>query len=185
MGNKTSLNVYIKYLDCLEPFKIFTITNLRKGEVVRNDEPHMRLQTTNFTTIELGTAKDNIAFENVSNGDNSINGEIIGTGDVMEYYSCKLHFTKLSDSNDCSKCKKLVDDKQILKDYRVEIYIEERKIQDIESEETNVVEILFFKRVLGGRPSETIDELVGKKVKVDYNVDDAGRFIGIALAAIK
>ena len=52
----------------------------------------------------------------------------------------------------------------------MEIYIEERKIQDIESEETNVVEILFFKRVLGGRPSETIDELVGKKVKVDYNV---------------
>ena len=77
----------------------------------------------------------------------------------------------------------MVDDDKILEDYRVELYIEEKKEASDEGE-TNVVEVLFFKRVLGGRSSEDIDALVTCKVRVDYNIDDSGRFIGFAMCIL-
>ena len=41
-GDIASINLYSKHLNQLQLFKIYTITNLRKGEVTKNEETNMR-----------------------------------------------------------------------------------------------------------------------------------------------
>ena len=79
-GDTASINLYSNYLNCLEPFNIYTLTNLRKGEVTKNDKTQMRLHTTGFTKIEDGNMDDSINFQKIDNGDESITGEVIGFG---------------------------------------------------------------------------------------------------------
>ena len=42
-GNTTSLNLYSKQIDKVEVFKIYNISNLRKGDVVKDGKTYMRL----------------------------------------------------------------------------------------------------------------------------------------------
>ena len=73
-GNTSSINLYSNNLNTLTPFKIFSIANLRKGEVTKNEETKMRLHTTNFTKIDAGTLDDVINFKDVGNGDDTVTG---------------------------------------------------------------------------------------------------------------
>ena len=182
-GNKTSINLYSKFLDHLEPFKIFKLNNIRKSEITKNEITEMRLHTTGFTRIKEVTEEESAMFNNVTNGDAAITGELIGTGDITTYKSCQLHFTKLSDKNECPKCLKSLSDKEIINDYRLELYIEEAR--NDEESEANVVEILIFKRNLPVEFRENIDDkiedLLNKKMRVDFNIDDASRNIAISI----
>ena len=84
-GNTTSINLYSNYLNRLEPFKIFTIINLRKGEVTKDNGKKMRLHTTGFTKIENGSTEDSMNFQKIGNR------TIIGFGDLSTYQSCRMH----------------------------------------------------------------------------------------------
>ena len=186
-GDTTSIKLYSNYLDKLEQYKIFTITNLKKGEVTQNDERKMRLHTTNFTKIEVGTMEDTINFQHIGNGDESITGMVIGFGDIVVYQSCKAHFKKLDDDLKCPKCDKDLRPEEIIEDFRSEVYIEDLKAE-ISDSGTEVKEIVFFKRALDNlqdfpktQVEKKIGDLEGKIVKIDYNIDYAGRFIAITI----
>ena len=187
-GNTASINLYSNYLNTLKPFKIFTITNLRKGEVTKNDETKMRFHTTGFTKIEVGTMEDSMNFKQIGNGDESITGAIIGFGDLSIYQSCKVHFKKLDETNSCPKCDKELKDEDILEDFRAEIYIEAQN-GNLNDEETEVKQILIFKRTIDIKQGEDIEEklnsMTGKMVKIDFNSDDAERFIAVSIDMIE
>jgi hypothetical protein len=187
-GDKASINLYGKYIDSLELFKIFTITNTRKGEVTKDDETKMRLHTTGFTKVEHGTLEDSINFKEVGNADQSITGEVIGFGDLAIYNSCKLHYKKLDENNNCPRCNKDLKDDEILEDFRTEIYIEAKR-SDITDEESEVKQILAFKKALNIKPDDNIeeklDEMTGKTLTIDFNSDDAERFIAVSIQLSK
>ena len=153
--------------------------NLRKGEITKNEEVQMRLHTTSFSKIEAGTAQESILFEGIRSGDAMIEGELIGIGEIKKYQSCKIHFCKVNDESDCPKCMSKLTEKNIIDDFRMDLYVEERG--SVENGEATVAEILLFKKTLSSHHSENIedkvDELVNKKIRVDYNIDDAGRKI--------
>ena len=186
--NSSCINLYSKHLNSLEPFKIYTIANLRKSEVNKNDETKMRLHTTGFTKIEVGTMEDSINFQNISNGDKSIIGEVIGYGDLVIYQSCKLHYKKIDENFKCPRCDTELNQEKIIEDCRTEIYIETKKEDDNE-DDTDVKEILIFKRVLdleqGDNIEEHLNNLTGQTVKMDYNIDDAERFIAVSIQLVK
>ena len=180
MGNTSSINLYSHYLNTLTPFNIFSITNIRKGEVTKNDETKMRLHTTNFTKIEAGTLEDVLNFKDVGNGDETVTGTIIGFGELSIYNSCKQHFKKLDGNNKCPTCNVELKEEDVLEDFRVELYMEVSN-----NEETDVKEILIFKRVLNLEEGANIDEklntLTDQKAKIDYNTDDDQRFIAVSV----
>ena len=189
-GDTASMNLYSKYLNSVEPFKIFTITNMRKGEVTKNDETKMRLHTTGFTKIEPGTMEDSINFKQVGNGDESITGEVIGFGEISIYPSCKLHYKKLDENNNCPSCNKELEDDEILDDFRTEIYIEAKSNNLPDNDmESDVKQILAFKKALDIKQGENIEEklegMTGKTVKIDFNADDAKRFIAVSIQLIE
>ena len=178
-GNKTSLNLYQKFLGALEISQIYKVRNLRKGEITKNEEVQMRLHTTSFSKIEAGTAQESILFEGIRSGDAMIEGELIGIGEIKKYQSCKIHFCKVNDESDCPKCMSKLTEKNIIDDFRMDLYVEESG--SVENGEATVAEILLFKKTLSSHHSENIedkvDDLVNKKIRVDYNIDDAGRRI--------
>lgn len=186
-GDTTSINLYSKHLNQLELFKIYTITNLRKGEVTKNEETNMRLHTTGFTKIEDGNMEDSVNFQSVGNGDGSISGVVIGFGDITFYQSCKRHYSKLDDDLKCPKCNLELKSEETLEDFRSELYIE-GKIEDSPNDETEVKEITFFKKALDKSQDYTQDDienqlngLTGKTAKIDYNTDDADRLIAVSI----
>ena len=189
-GETTSINLYSKYVNQLTPFNIYTIMNLRKAEVTKNDETKMRLHTTGFTKIEDGDVQDSMNFQNLTNGDETITGVVIGFGEISLYQSCKLHYRKLDDDLKCPKCDNEISSADILEDFRTEVYIE---ASNDENKETDVKEIVVFKRALDIKLKENteeqiegkLDELTGHTMKVDYNVDDANRFIAVSIQMMK
>ena len=187
-GNTTSINLYSNYLNSLELFKIFTLTNLRKSEVTKNEETKMRLHTTGFTKIEGGTIEDAMNFKQIGNGDESITGEIIGFGELSIYQSCKIHYKKVDEDNNCPKCNKELKDDQMLEDLRTEIYIEAQD-ENSNDEESEVKQILAFKRILDIKQGEDIEEklnsMTGKRAKIDFNIDEAERFIAVSIQMIE
>ena len=180
-GNKTSLNLYSKFLNKLEPLKVYKLTNIRRGEIVKNDMPTMRLHTTGFTRIEPGSVQECMMFENVRNGDATIHGQLIGIGDILNYRSCKTHFKKVSEDDECSKCRKNLTDEELTDDFRFEMYIEENERN--EDGDSAVIEILVFKRTLkqeyATNVEEKMNEMVNKKLIVIYNIDDASRNVAV------
>ena len=194
VGNTSSINLYSKYLHSLEPFKIYTLTCLRKGEVQKNDETKMRLHTTNFTKIENGNIEDSLNFQHIGNGDKSITGVVIGCGDLAIYQSCKLHYKKVDENLKCPTCDKELKNEEILEDCRTEVYVEaekgdDAKVESEEEEDDDVKGILIFKRVLNLEDGESVEEhlerITGQKVKVDYNTDDAERSIAVSISLVK
>ena len=183
-GNLSSINLYNKHLNALQPFNIFTITNLRKAEVTKNDETKMRLHTTGFTKIEEGSMEDVMNFRDVGNGEDFITGTIIGFGDPTTYNSCKQHYKKLDDQNKCPSCDKELKQEDTVMDFRTELYME------VTNEgENDVKEILMFKRVLGFEQDENIEEklnsLTGKKAKIDFNTDNDQKFIAVSFEILQ
>ena len=187
-GDNSSINLYSKHLNRLEPFKIYTITNLRKGEVIKNEETKMRLHTNSFTKIEDGTIEDSMNFKQIGNGDQSVTGTVIGYGDISIYQSCKLHYKKIDENLKCPNCETELNKDGILDDCRTELFIEAEK-GDKDEEESDVKEILIFKRVLAIKEGENIEEhlneLTGHMVKIDYNIDNAERFIAVSIDLVK
>ena len=188
-GDTTSLNLYSNYLNKLEQFKIYTIMNLRKGEVTKNEETKLRLHTTGYTKIEDGTMEDSVNFKDIGNADETITGMVIGIGEITFYQSCKLHYKKLDEDLKCPTCDKDLEGDAILQDFRSEIYIE---ADSGDSEETDVKEITFFKKALDkslrftqDNAEKKLNELPGKTAKVDYNIDEASRFIAVSLKLIQ
>ena len=191
-GDSGTLNIYSNYVNRLEPFSIYTFKNLKKGEVTKSDETKMRLHTTNFTKIESGSSEDVINFTNVSNGDETIIGQIVACGEVSLYKSCKLHYKKVDEENTCPKCESQLTEKDLVIDFRLEIYLEVHQNND--EEEIDVKEIMVFKRVLNSMiddcQEKDIDQkvnnqLTGKTAKVDYKIDEADRLIAVSLAIVK
>ena len=186
-GDVASINLYSNYLNKLDLYKIFTISNLRKGEVNKDDVTKMRLHTTGSTKIEVGSTDDSLNFNDIGNGDESITGVVIGFGDITLYLSCKKHYKKLDDDSRCPKCEQEVSKDDILEDFRSELYIESIN-NDMNDEETEVKEIIFFKRAFSepknfpqDQVEEKLGELEGKTVKIDYNIDDADKLIAVTI----
>ena len=186
-GDNASINLYSKYLNRLEPFKIYTMTNLRKGEVITNGVKKTRLHTTGFTKIGDGNMDDSLNFQHISNGDDSITGVVIGFGETTFYDSCKMHHSKLDNEKNCPKCNKELDLEDILEDFRAELYLE-GKMEDSQPGDIEVKEIIFFKRALVNSQDYTKDnieeqlgELTGKTAKVDYNIDDSNRLLAVSI----
>ena len=150
----------------------------------------MRLHSTGFTKIEVGTMEDSVNFQNIGNGDESITGVVIGFGDIAIYQSCKVHYNKLDDDLKCPKCNVEIAPDDILEDFRSEVYIEASK-DDNNEDETDVKEIIFFKKALT-RPQdfpqnnieEKLNAFTGKTAKIDYNIDDANRFVAVSIQLI-
>ena len=148
----------------------------------------MRLHTTGFTKIEGGTIEDAMNFKQIGNGDESITGEIIGFGELSIYQSCKIHYKKVDEDNNCPKCNKELKDDQMLEDLRTEIYIEAQD-ENSNDEESEVKQILAFKRILDIKQGEDIEEklnsMTGKRAKIDFNIDEAERFIAVSIQMIE
>ena len=185
-GKSTSINLYSKFINNLKPFQIFVLKNVRKGEVTKDDETQMRLHTTNFTVIENGTDVDVVKFEHIKNGQHQEIGEILGFGDILSYKSCKIHYSKLNEELLCLKCSKVVHDKDIVEDFKTEIYLEVQKEE--ETDEPDVREIIIFRRTIQNLSNEakngTFEDLIGEKAKVDYNQDDGSRLIAVSIELV-
>ena len=180
-GKKTSLNVYSKFIDKLEPYCIFTVKNLRRGSLTKDGNMEMRLHTTNYTLIDEGSSDDVELFKTVRNGDATVEGKLIGYGDIVYYSSCQIHLTKLDASDYCKKCETSIPSAEKVNDFRTEIYIEVKSEED----DADVKDILIFKRAFQFSDSKNIEEnienLVNKSVIVDYNVDIDSRSIAVSL----
>ena len=188
-GNTSSLNLYSKQLNTLEPFKIYSIYGLRKGEVTKNDETKMRLHTTGFTKIENGDIEDLVNFEQVSNGEGSITGKLIGFGEITLYQSCKVHFKKLDDELQCPSCDSNLKNEDTLNDFKAELYIETQGCHD---EEQDIKDITIFKRALNHLLDqnqkdieEQLNKMEGKTAMIDYNKDDSDRLIAVSIKLMK
>ena len=148
---------------------------------MKNDMATMRLHTTGFTRIEPGSVQECMKLENVMNRDASIHGQLIGIGDIIAYRSCKTHLKKVSEDDECSKCRKNLTDEELTDDFRFEMYIEENERN--EDGDSAVIEILVFKRTLKQEYAinveEKMNEMVNKKLIVDYNIDDASRNVAV------
>ena len=186
-GNKTSINLYSKHLDALELFKIYTLLNIRRGEVVKNDQKELRLHTTYNTTISEGSSSKSSLFMQVRNGDATMEGTLIGFGEITTYSSCPIDLKKLDDTDQCSKCMKVIEEAEKIEDFRTTIYVEPK--QEKESDETDVMEVTMFKRALPNIETKDAEEkltaLVNTKIIVDYNIDNDGRFIAISVDLIE
>ena len=147
----------LKLIDNVQVFGIYKFTNLRKGEILKNDELQMRLHTTNFTKLTEGTIDDTLNFKHVINGDHSVVGELIGVGEVTPYKSCKIHLSKISDTDECPKCDKKLAAENINDDFRIEVYIEEKLD---ENEESDVKQILIFKKTFVEKYQNDIDAMI-------------------------
>ena len=187
-GNTGCMNLYSQYVNSLELFKVWTFKNLRKGEVTKNEETHMRLHTTTFTKIENASIEDALNFQGIGNGQFTLTGQIIGCGEVSLYRSCKVHYNKVDDESNCPKCQNKVPESDIFSDFRLDMYIQVHKNAE-EEEDIEVKEITVFKRALISRLENCsdddvelmIDGLTGKAVKIDYNVDESERLIAVSL----
>ena len=152
----------------------------------------MRLHTTNFTQINNGDLEDSMNFQKVDNGDESAVGEVIGFGAISVYKSCKIHFRKLDDDLNCSKCNREIDINDVIEDFRSEIYIETSN-KNIDENDIDVKEIVIFKKSLDAQfdsnteeyIEEELNKMTGWKVKVDYNIDDANRYIAVTIKKIE
>ena len=179
-GKTTSINLYSKYIDTLEPFYIYTLSNLRKGEVNKNDVSQMRLHTTNFTQVKPSTAEDDLKFQHIANGDRSEEGEILGFGEMMFYLSCRTHHSKLNDEQMCPKCQSHLRDDQTVEDFKTEIYIELKSNDEEDSPE--VIEVVLFRRTVQHlMEKDDIEPLIGARIKIDCNVDEADRLIAVKM----
>ena len=185
-GKKTSVNLYSKLIDNVQVFGIYKFTNLRKGEILKNDELQMRLHTTNFTKLTEGTIDDTLNFKHVINGDQSVVGELIGVGEVTSYKSCKFHLSKISDTDKCPKCDKKLAAEDINDDFRIEVYIEEKLD---ENEESDVKQIMIFKKAFVEKYQNDIDataqELLAKRIRIDYNVETGSRYIAVSIELVE
>ena len=188
-GNSASLNLYAEYMDRLELFQVYIFKNLRKAEIVKKDEVAMRLHTTSFTKIENCTTEDSLNFQNVGNGSETLMGQIIGCGEFVTYKSCNLHYKKIYEELNCPRCESKVKEENVAKDFRIEMYIQVSK-KEGDDQEMDVKEVLMFKRVLGSllqcyedeeEMEDKVNQLSGMDVKIDYNVDDAGRLIAVSI----
>ena len=96
------------------------------------------------------------------------------------------HFTKVAGC--ITRCDTELQEKDILDDCRTELYIETHEGKDTE-DNSDVKEILIFKRVLAIKEGENIEEhlneLTGHMVKIDYNIDNAERFIAVSIDLVK
>ena len=146
-GNRASLNLYGDIIDKLELFNVKIIKNLRKCEITKADETTMRLHTTTFTKIENCTTEDSFNFQNVGNGEATLTGQVIGCGELVNYYSCKVHYKKVDDQFHCPKCETKVEEKDTLKDFRLDLYVQISNNEPAETE-IDVKEVLIFKRVV-------------------------------------
>ena len=186
-GNKTSINLYSKFIDHLEPLKIYKLVNIRKADITKNEKTEMRLHTTGFTRIGPSTEEDWNKFEDVKIADDVIEGKLIGVGDITSYNSCKLHYTKLSEEDECAKCMKYLKDADIQRDYRLELYVEDKGV-NVDSD-ADVVEILIFKRNVPTEYRDNIEEkveaLLNQDMRIDYNIDDANRKIAVSVKLIE
>ena len=112
-----------------------------------------------------------------------VDGELIGVGEMKYYPSCKIHFTKVNDNNECSKCEKSLTENDVLEDCRVEMYLEDKNSN--KNDEVNVIEILAFRKTLDpqytGNIQKTVDDLMNKTMKIQYNIDDAKRNIAVTV----
>ena len=84
------------------------------------------------------------------------------------------------DSEDyCPKCEKVIELTDRIHDFRTEPYIESKPEKG--SDEPNVQDIIIFKRTFKFEDSDNIEEkmeeLVNKRVKIDYNIDSDERSI--------
>ena len=72
-------------------------------------------------------------------------------------------------------------DEELTDDFRFEMYIEENERN--EDGDSAVIEILVFKRTLkqeyAKNVEEKMNEMVNKKLIVDYNIDNASRNVGV------
>jgi len=123
-------------------------------------------------------------FMQVRNGDATMEGTLIGFGEITTYSSCPID---LDDMDQCSKCMKVIKDAEKIEDFRTTIYVEPK--QEKESDETDVMEVTIFKRALANIKTNNAEEkltaLVNTKIIVDYNIDNDGRFIAISVDLIK
>ena len=119
------------------------------------------------------------------NGDESVVGELIGVGEVTSYKSCKFHLSKISDTDKCPKCDKKLAAEDINDDFRIEVYIEEKLD---ENEESDVKQILIFKKTYQKYQNDidaTIQELLAKRIKIDYNVEADSRYIAVSIELLE
>ena len=156
--------------------------------MTKNDETQMRLHTTSFTKIEDGDIEDIVNFEQVSNGEGSITGTLLGIGEITAYQSCKVHYKKIDDELQCPSCESSLKNEDILNDFKAEIYIE---TQGCNAEEKDIKDITIFKRTLNHlldqnqkTIEEQLNEMEGKTAMIDYNKDD-DRLIAVSIKLIK
>ena len=86
---------------------------------------------------------------------------MLGFGDIQTYTSCKIHYKKLDEDNKCPKCNLDLPAENILQDFRSEVYVETTS-GDKHDEESQVKEIIFFKKALSNSQDYTEDKVEGK-----------------------
>ena len=153
--------------------------------MVKDGTTYMGLHCNSFTKIEDGTYGDIVSFKEVANGDKSVHGKIIGFGETLTYKSCRIHHSRLDEENKCP-WNQVMKDEYIVDAFKTEIYIEvDGNPQDGEED---VLEITVFKRIvfelMQDLTSVTVENLIGKSVKMDYNIDDAKRFIAVSIVLL-
>ena len=71
-------------------------------------------------------------------------------------------------------------------DFRIEVYIEEKLD---ENEESDVKQILIFKKTFVEKYQNDIDatiqELLAKRIKIDYNVEADSRYIAVSIELLE
>ena len=111
----------------------------------------------------------------------------MGIGVLNSYESCPVHHTKVDEDQLCPKCDKVLTVYEREEDFKVSAYIEvgiinmtpDELVDCIqgEAQESDVKEVLIFKRTLDQHFSGKLDNLINKKVIIDCNFDDADRLI--------
>ena len=167
------------------------LENIWKGEESKNNETMMRFHTTKFSRIEDSKVEVLKKFKNISNGDHSLTGQVIGCGEISHYKLCIIHYKKIDENKKCQKCAVKVEDEHTVSDYKVEMYVKVIGKHTYE-EELKVKEIIVFKRVLADLLEDykevdierKIHILTDKNVKIDYNIDKSEKSIAVSVSVI-
>ena len=178
-----AVNLYAPHVDKLEANKVYVMKNLKKFTMKTDGQT--RLSTIKYSDIRIGSKEEEAVFENVRIADNTVEGTCIMFTNLSCYNACKKHSTKLDEYMKCMGCQEILSNNEMKIDFHCML--------QIESEDSSITSVLVFKRHLNIEVENTSNDeneaiieenIVGKKLKIDYNTKYDDDCVAVKVAVI-
>ena len=168
-SDQMAINLYAPHVDKLAANEVCVMKRLKK--ITMRTDGTTRLCTNKQSEIRTGSQEERDMFKNVKIADKIVEGCCIMFSNMSLYNACSKHMTKLDQYMTCLGCQKTLSGEEAIVDFHCMLQIEDLENSAIES-------ILVFRRLIKIDIHETDEkdieaiienEVVGKRLKIDYN----------------